>query len=236
VAHALARAQDKGYQVPPAMTQAVVSYLREIESHYPYWYSPETRRTLSAYALYTRDLLVDPDSAKALRLIGDAGLENLSLDALGWLWPVLIDTPGTGETLSEMRRIVNNRVVETAGAANFTNHYDDQNYLLLGSDRRTDAILLDALIQDNPDYDLIPKLVSGLLAHRVQGRWNSTQENVFVLLSLDRYFNTFEAQEPDFAARIWLGEGYAGEHEYRGRITDYQVTQVPNLRQFWVKR
>jgi alpha-2-macroglobulin len=39
---------------------------------------------------------------------------------------------------------VANRVVETAGAANFTTQYDDQNYLLLGSDRRTDAILLDA--------------------------------------------------------------------------------------------
>jgi alpha-2-macroglobulin len=140
---------------------------------------------------------------------------------------VLLDTPGTRETLAEMRRIVGNRVVETPAAANFTNRYDDQNYLLLGSDRRTDAILLDALIQDDPQLDLIPKLVNGLLAHRTQGRWGSTQENVFVLLSLDRYFNTFEAQEPDFAARLWLGDGYAGEHVYSGRTTDYQVTSVP---------
>ncbi len=97
-------------------------------------------------------------------------------------------------------------MVETAGAANFTTSYDDQNYLLLGSDRRTDAILLDALIDDNPQSDLIPKLVNGLLAHRTRGRWGNTQENVFVLLALDRYFNTFEAQTPDFVARLWLGD------------------------------
>ena len=54
--------------------------------------------------------------------------------------------PACQPQLDDIRRYVNNRVVETAGAANFTTNYDDQNYLLLGSDRRTDAILLDALI------------------------------------------------------------------------------------------
>jgi hypothetical protein len=99
--------------------------------------------------------------------------------------------------------------------------------LLLQSDRRTDAILLDALIADDPESDLIPKVVNGLLAHRTRGRWGNTQENVFVLLALDRYFNTFEAQTPDFVARIWLGDTYAGEHVYEGYSTERRETQVP---------
>ena len=45
---------------------------------------------------------------------------------------------------------LNNRAVETAGAANFTTSYDDQNYLLLGSNRRTDAILLDTFVEGSP--------------------------------------------------------------------------------------
>ncbi len=188
------------------MQQRLLEYLRQIESHYPSWYSQHTRQTLSAYALYVRNLMGDRDPHKALKLIEDAGLDNLSLDAVGWLWPVLQDAPGASAQLEDIRRLVNNRVVETAGAANFTTSYDDQNYLLLGSDRRTDAILLDALIGDNPQSDLIPKVVNGLLAHRTQGRWDNTQENVFVLLALDRYFNTFETQTPDFVARIWLGD------------------------------
>jgi uncharacterized protein YfaS (alpha-2-macroglobulin family) len=86
---------------------------------------------------------------------------------------------------------------------------------------------MSALIGDNPASALIPKLVNGLLAHRTRGHWGNTQENVFVLLALDRYFNTFEAQTPDFVARIWLGDTYAGEHTYEGYTTERHETNIP---------
>ena len=225
ITHALFRAQQKGFDVPVDMQQNSLSYLRDIESYYPSWYSEQTRWTLSAYALYVRDLMGDRDAKKAEKLLGDAGLENLSMEAIGWLWPVIDNS----NQLDAIRLYVNNHVVETAGAANFTTAYDDQTYLLLSSDRRTDAILLDALIKDNPQSDLIPKLVNGLLAaaRRTKGRWGNTQENVFVLLTLDRYFNTYEFQTPDFVARIWLGDTYAGSNEFRGRTTDLYETLIP---------
>ena len=75
--------------------------------------------------------------------------------------------------------------------------------------------------------DLIPKLVAGLLAQRTAGRWASTQENVFVLLALDRYFTTYESAMPDFVARAWLGERYAGSHAFRGRNTERQHLEIP---------
>lgn len=227
VAHALQRAELKGFDVPQDMQQLALEYLRQIEDHYPYWYGQRTRQTLSAYALYVRDLMGDSDPAKALKLYNEAGIDKLSMEAIGWLWQVLSDAPGTSAPVEEIRRFVNNHTVETAGAANFTTYYNDQTYLLLSSDRRTDAILLDALINDNPQSDLIPKVVNGLLAHRDRGRWGNTQENVFVLLSLDRYFNTFEAQTPDFVARFWLGDTYAGGHEYVGRTTERHETTIP---------
>jgi len=59
--------------------------------------------------------------------------------------------------------------------------------------------------------------VEGLLGHRVKGRWENTQENAFVLLALDRYFGTYEKVTPDFVAKAWLGDAYAGEHAFRGR-------------------
>jgi hypothetical protein len=178
---------------------------------------------LSAYALYVRNLWGDRDAGKALRLLNEAGLDNLSMEAIGWLWSVI----DNDYQLEEIRRFVNNRVVETAGAANFTTAYSDQTYLLLSSDRRTDAILLDALMEDNPESDLIPKLVNGLLAHRKKGRWDNTQENVFVLIALDRYFKTYEAQEPDFVARMWLGDTYAGSSEFSGYTTDIHEISIP---------
>jgi uncharacterized protein YfaS (alpha-2-macroglobulin family) len=223
VTHALFRAQQKGFDVPADMQQNALSYLRDIESHYSSWYDEHTRWTLSAYALYVRNLTGDRDVKKAEKLLNQAGLENLSMEAIGWVWPV-IDDP---EQLQAIRLYVNNHVDETAGAANFTTSYDDQTYLLLSSDRRTDAILLNALIEDNPQSDLIPKVVNGLLSHRTKGRWENTQENVFVLLTLDRYFNTYEAQTPDFVARLWLGNTFAGRNEFRGRTTDLYETLIP---------
>ena len=227
VAHAMARAELKGYQVSPAMKENVLFYLVDIESHYPHWYSMRTRWTLSSYALYVRDLMGDNDPPKARQLLSEATLDGIPLEAVGWIWQVLADDPNSEPDLESIRRYVANRVVETAGAANFTTEYDDQNYLILGSNRRTDAVLLDALMNDDPEADLIPKVVNGLLAHRKQGRWRNTQENVFVLIALDRYFNTYESQTPNFVARIWLGETYAGSHSYEGFSTDRHETIVP---------
>lgn len=222
-AHALYRAQQKGFVVPAEMQENALSYLQQIEDYYPAWYGPQTRWTLSAYALFVRNLTGDRDWQKASNLLSEAGMENLSLEAIGWLWPVIDDRI----QLDAIRRYVNNHVVETAGAANFTTSYDDQTYLLLSSDRRTDAILLDALIEDNPQSDLILKVVNGLLAHRTKGRWGNTQENVFVLLALDRYFNTYETQTPDFVASLWLGNTYAGSSEFSGRTTERNETVIP---------
>ena len=227
VAHALYRAQSKGYEVPADMQQRAMDYLKDIENRYPYWYSQQTRWTLSSYALYVRNLTGDRDSAKALRILNEASLDNLRMEAIGWLWPVLQGDPNAADELDAIRTFVNNRVVETPGAANFTTSYDDQTYLLLSSDRRTDAILLDALMTDDPQSDLIPKVVNGLLAHRTKGRWGNTQENVFILLALDRYFNTYEAQTPDFVAQIWLGDTYAGSSEFHGRTTERHETVIP---------
>ncbi|RME57644.1 MAG: hypothetical protein D6790_13005, partial [Caldilineae bacterium] len=226
-AHALARARLKDYQVPEEMISRSLDYLRNIENYIPSWYSQRSRDSLVAYSLYVRKLLGDVDTGKARSLVEDRGLDNLSLENIGWLLFVLTGDDGSAQTLMEMRRYLANRVTETAGAANFVDSYDDDNYLVLYSNRRADAVILEALMDDQPDSDLIPKLVQGLLAHRTKGRWSNTQENVFVLLALDKYFNIYEAQTPDFVARVWLGDQYAGGHEFVGRTTENVNLNVP---------
>jgi uncharacterized protein YfaS (alpha-2-macroglobulin family) len=227
VAHALQRAREMGYEVPENTWNQVLNYITYIENYYPYWYSQQARWTISAYALYVRMRMGDPDAPKAAALLDDAGVEGISLDGLAFIWQVLAQDGSYESELDAIRRHVNNRAVETAGAANFTTGYSDNDYVLLHSNRRTDALLLDALINDNPQSDLIPKVVNGLMAHRTRGHWGNTQENVFVLLALHRYFQTYETVEPDFVARIWLGETYAGASEFEGYSTDYQRINIP---------
>ena len=227
VAHALARAKQKRFDVPQEMWDKSQKYLREIESHIPSNYSIDTRRAIIAYALYVRAQMGDRDVARAGKLIAEAGLEKLSLESVGWLLSVLSGDKNSANEIAAILHLLNNRVTETAGMAHFVCSYSDGDYLVLNSDRRADGVILEALIGDQPSNDLIPKIVRGLLAHRTRGRWENTQENVFILLALDRYFNTFEKVTPDFVARAWLGEHFAGEQQFKGRSTDRQQLNVP---------
>src|SRR6185503_7177368 len=152
---------------------------------------------------------------------------GLSLESIGWLLTVLTGDAGTTDNVAAIRKHLNNRATEEAATAHFVTSYGDGDYLLLHSNRRTDAVLLEALIADQPKNDLIPKIVRGLLGHRKEGRWENTQENSFVLLALDKYFAVYEKTTPDFVARAWLGEGYAGDHEFRGRTTERFNINIP---------
>ncbi|MGA9994751.1 MAG: alpha-2-macroglobulin family protein [Pyrinomonadaceae bacterium] len=227
VAHALERAKEKGFNVPPEMLEKSKRYLRDIEKRTPSYYGIEARRALVAYALYVRDRMGDKDTGRARRLIAEAGLENLSLESAGWLLSVLNGDANSRAQIEAIRRHLNNRATETAATAHFASSYSDADYLLLNSDRRADGVILEALIKDQPQSDLIPKIVRGLLAQRSQGRWSNTQENVFILLALDLYFATYEKATPDFVARAWLGQNYAGSQEFRGRTTDRYQLSVP---------
>lgn len=228
VAHALVRAKDKGYKPDDEMMRRAQSYLRSIERYIPAWYNQDARRAIIAYALYVRHRMKDPDVAKAKRLIAEAGgVDKLGIEAVGWIWPTISEDKASAADNEAIRRHVANRVTETAGAAHFVSGYKDADWVLLHSDRRADGVLLEAIIGDQKDSTLIPKLVKGLLGHRKAGRWQNTQENAFVLVALDRYFATYEKVTPDFVARVWLGDTFAGDHTFKGRTTEYSHIGVP---------
>ena len=220
--HALIVARNEGFTVPDRVMSSGYWYLETIEDRIPDYYSQRSKDMLLAYALHVRSLGGDRDARAALALWERRGTD-LGADALAWIWPVVDDDA----VEAGIERALNNRVVETAGAAAFVTDYGEDAYLLLHSDRRTDAVVLDALITMAPESDLIAKVVAGLLASRIRGRWSNVQENSFILLALNRYFAAFEATDPDFVARVWLGDLYAAEHAFSGRSTDRALTLVP---------
>ncbi len=105
---------------------------------------------------------------------------------------------------------------------------DDGANVTLASDRRTDGLILDALLAERPDDDLVAKVVRGLQASQgPSGRWANVQENAFILLALRHYFDAYEAADPDFVARVWIGERYAGDQTFAGRSTATNVIAIP---------
>jgi uncharacterized protein YfaS (alpha-2-macroglobulin family) len=230
VANALVHAKLKGLGTSTSdqMLAMASNYLRNIESYYPWYYGPDVRHAISAYALSTRKLMGDLDIEKGRRFMKEwGGPDKINMETQGWLLSLFAKNPKATEERAAIMRYAMNHVSETAGAANFTTGYGDGQYLMLSSDRRVDGVMLEALIEEQPDSDLIPKVVTGLLAHRKAGRWLNTQENTFALLALDLYFHTYEKVTPDFVARVWLGNDYAGDHPFKGRTTEYAQIDVP---------
>ncbi len=226
VTHSLVRAKEGGYPVDEAVLSNAMGYLRDIERHIPHWYGERARRDITAYSVFVRHLHGDEAGPRA-RKLAKVPLDELSLEAQGWILPTL-HAKGDKETVARIIDHWENKVSETSEAAHFVTGVSDTNdYVLLHSSRRVDAILLESLIEVRPEHDLIPKVVRGLLGHRTAGRWSTTQENSFVLLSMNRYFRAYESTTPDFVARAWLGSEYAGEKAFKGYSPDRARIDIP---------
>jgi alpha-2-macroglobulin len=222
VTQALLAARTAGISVPQGTVERALGALANIENLIPSTYGEAVRDTLGAYALHVRNVGGQRDTQKAQDLWNRRG-PKMSVEAIAWLWPVIDD-----QTIDQaIERRITNSAVETAAAANFTTSYGDDAYLVLSSNRRADGVVLDALIAKRPTSSLIPKVVTGLLSHRVAGAWSGSQENTFILLALKKYFDTYEKQTPAFVARIWLGDKYAGDQSFDGRSTDRLNVNVP---------
>ncbi|HMT94084.1 alpha-2-macroglobulin family protein [uncultured Thiothrix sp.] len=226
--HALLRAKAKGYTVNEQALEMGLNYLRQLEQYFPDDYSKEVRHYIKAYSLYVRELGGDQDRAAVSSLITQAGgVSQLPSEALGWLLAVLAnDTTATQQRQTLIRELMN-RSTETASGAAIKAELNTGGYWVMHSERAVNGIALEALIKAQPKSDLIPKLVKALQSKRTQGHWGSTQDNVFVLLGLDQYFQTYESQTPDFVAKAWLGTDFAGEYRFKGRSTESMQTEIP---------
>jgi uncharacterized protein YfaS (alpha-2-macroglobulin family) len=219
-------AAEQGISAPDSLRKQVLGYLNEIRRFIPKDYSEESRRVIAAFALAVRARNGDCDRTE-IRYLVSKSQGALPIEALGWLLRAVGADPELASERTLLLRRLTNQVTETAGKAHFVAQYVDRTDVMLATDRRADGIILDALIVADPNHDLIPKLARGLLDARRRGRWHTTQENGFALTALENYFRTYESETPDFIARWWLGEQFAGEHAFAGRTTVTAKSDIP---------
>uniref|UniRef100_A0A7S1KRW4 Alpha-2-macroglobulin domain-containing protein n=1 Tax=Percolomonas cosmopolitus TaxID=63605 RepID=A0A7S1KRW4_9EUKA len=246
VAHALVRAKNDRHDVPNKVYTRVISFISSMKSHARReGYSKVCELALRAYAVYTLSLMdekvcgvQDVSILKEAERIFEEGngvsATILTAESLAWLcFAMFVSSTDKAQHkhVKEILHWIKNRVNETAETANFITSFSDpgeSKMVLLHSNIRTDAVIVDMLITVDPKNDLIPKFVKGIQARKgANGRFRNTQENIFVLLALKKYFNTFEAKVPDFNARVWLDETFCGEAAFKGRSADSATIKVP---------
>ncbi|MCA9970789.1 MAG: hypothetical protein KC425_11275, partial [Anaerolineales bacterium] len=80
----------------------------------------------------------------------------------------------------------------------------EHDYWNWNPDTRTTAILLDTMIKLQPDSPLVANAVRWLMDTRTAGRWSSTQETAWALLSLTSWLNVSGELQPDYQYEVAL--------------------------------
>src|SRR5258708_934761 len=104
----------------------------------------------------------------------------------------------------ELLRDLDAHVRIAPAAATIVDNLGDAYAPVLDSQARTTAMVLRALVAIDPRHALLPKLARGLLEERTNGRWRSTQDAAWALLSLDDYRRAVELPSSRFEARAWV--------------------------------
>ncbi|MEO1273376.1 MAG: hypothetical protein AAFX99_35270 [Myxococcota bacterium] len=156
----------------------------------------------------------------------------MPLFALFQLWGALHLSPDAEawtQARAELKRLINNAVVESPGTIHFSdNREEDRLGLLMHSSTRTDAIGLYTLLKVEPKSTMVPKVLKGLMdARAVTGSWGNTQENAIIIAAMAEYYTIYEKTSPDYTAQVWYGDGYMGEHAFKGRSTTITESVIP---------
>lgn len=238
VAHSLLRATRAGFGVEGEVLDQWETYVKEDKRRFrkeagavvvPELTGEESVQPenllIHAYALYVRNLRRDSDSdlgaavrEEARNWFGSVPLHQLPLEAAAWSLAIFGSHGDSQSEATAIRHHLDNRVKETARSASIENPVEASWRRVLPSSLRAHAVYLEALVESDPTSALIPKLANGLLDRRSsRGRWSTTEENAFALLAIGRYFQSTEAQNPDFVGRAWLDETLLYESPFHGR-------------------
>ena len=224
-----ASASASGVAIPEHVFTRGASYLtrrlRYETRRWGEWYGLTTR----AQAAFVLGLMKQPAAHNELRELYSkrASLATFSrLHLLGAMH--LIDPDRYKAERLELRRLIDNAVVETPSTVHFSEGRHEGLGLVMHSSTRTDAIGLLVLLQVAPSDPLVPKIIRGLMdARQATGTWGNTQENALIVAAMADYYAAWEKETPDYTAQIWYGDGYLGQEAFKGRSTDVAESLIP---------
>jgi len=239
--YAMLKANEAGYDVEESVLRNALGYLRTVlNKSDESMYGTRATSVIKAYALYTLAIAGEFNASAAERLYQNRS--SLSAEAKAYLLRVYVrqgtplfaskakgkikfgsNAPERAETLA--RDLMNMAKVQEA-----TIHFEDgteEDYTwTFGSNIKTTAIAISALIEANQEKAFVEKGVNWLLASQKNGRWNNTQENIFALEALNLYFKKYERAEPNFTAKLVLASQTLLEQAFKGRTLDVKVQSI----------
>jgi alpha-2-macroglobulin len=202
--YTLARAKENGYAVNDVLLQNGITYaqnfLRSDRRDLDNPYSVQARLASQALMIYALSLLGVPEPAYAEQLYRRRA--DLPLFAKAFLF----NTLWLNESPEQMRKTMYDEFMNSIQVSSVTAHFEEPVEQGLewvySSNVRTTAIVFESLLKTEMDMSISERIARWLTDRQNNGRWASTQENVYVLLALASYFDKYEKTTPSFEATI----------------------------------
>jgi len=170
--HFLIEASRAGYTVDKDLLDDVRDHLNDLAQGKKARNLADAHRIYAAYALAKADKL-SSRIVTYLKNLDPTGLESYSRYQLAG---ALALSGSLAEAAKLVPIEIQPDVIEPETGGNFS------------SGVRTNAILLDVLLDVDPNNTSIPALAKSLMDDSHAGRWYTTQDNAFALMALGRYF------------------------------------------------
>ena len=118
--------KKKGIEYPSGVSEKLNQYLKNIEDHFPKWYSKETKISIVCYSLYVLTKQGEDLSSKAAQIFGQNVLKSLPLECLGWLLIALNKNNSLNKKyISNILDHLSKNVKENSKTANFITSYGE---------------------------------------------------------------------------------------------------------------
>jgi uncharacterized protein YfaS (alpha-2-macroglobulin family) len=216
----LSEARDADFPVDPDMFNRalsfVLSHLATITQSTPTW---ELNRAAFVFYVLARARQPVTDQMDALF----HWREKLSYFARAFLaQSYALAAPGKQDQVNTLLSDLQSAAITSATGTHWEERSRD--WWNWDSDTRTTAIVLDTLIQLNPQSDLLPNVVRWLMVARKGDYWESTQETAWAVMALTDWMAAGGELKADYAFSVslngaTLGEGKASADTLRDTTT-----------------
>ncbi|HTS00079.1 MAG TPA: alpha-2-macroglobulin family protein, partial [Bacteroidota bacterium] len=214
----LVEARKNGYQVDKHCFDAGMEYLRRVlhgEIKDDWWTDKYYRQCTCALILYTMALNGQPDFGYMENLYGERA--DMPLFPKAYLLKALHAAGGNAGMQEELVRELSNMVKIAPTSAHFEERADYDLWWCWDSNTRTTALIMQALVETQPESPIIPKVVRWLIDQQKVGCWRTTQENIYVVDALATFLRAYEKEEPDFRAKIVMEGRTILDELFKGR-------------------
>ncbi|MEI7770278.1 MAG: alpha-2-macroglobulin family protein, partial [Chloroflexales bacterium] len=227
VVQGLTEAKQAGYSVDQAVLDRGVAYLKgaldqgaDQGSGVPEASQLNTR----AYTLFVLGELGQGDRGRAVGLYD----QRAKLDIYGraYLLMALKDLGDDTRSAALADNLSGAAIMRTTDA-----HWEEgrADYWTMGSDTRSTALALQALVRADPSSILVPNAVRYLMGLREHGHWASTQETAVTLLALAEYVAQSGELKASYSYRVALNDKSLSEGSVDSTNLDTPIELVVKL-------